>query len=261
MKDLTFSRLLLAAALLAAGAGVALAKEWTTVRIATEGAYPPFNYTDADNTLQGFEVDLGKALCARMKVACVFVQEDWDRLIRGLRRERFDAIMASMEITDERRQRIAFSQRYYRTPPVFMVRKDSDIREITPAALKGRRLGAMTGTVYATYLEDVYGEHSTVQLYGNQDEASVDLAVGRIDAVLGDRIALSVWLKRGREADCCRFLAEPPHDPAWFGEGYGVGLRKQDDDLRQLFDSAIDAIKADGTYDAIRAKYFDFDVK
>ncbi|MCP8937648.1 transporter substrate-binding domain-containing protein [Alsobacter sp. SYSU M60028] len=246
---------------LAVPAAAPLAREWRTVRIATEGAYPPFNFTDADNQLRGFEVDLGKALCARMKVECVFVQEDWDNLIRGLRRDRFDAIMASMEITDERRERIAFSRRYYRTPPVFMIRTDSDVAGVSPEALKGRRLGAMADTVYATYLQDLYGADSTVRLYANQDEASLDLALGRLDAVLGDRIALSVWLKRGREASCCRFLAEPPFDPAYFGEGYGVGLRKKDDDLRQMFDDAIASIQADGVYDEIRARYFDFDVK
>jgi polar amino acid transport system substrate-binding protein len=250
----------LAAMVIASPTGT-LARDWPAVRIATEGAYPPFNITDADNKLAGFEVEIGRALCEHMKAECVFVQEDWDNLIRGLRRDRFDAIMASMEITDERRQRIAFSKRYYRTPPVFMVRTDTDITDISPDGLKDRRIGAMAGTVYATYLEDLYGPGSTVQLYGNQDEASLDLALGRIDAVLGDKIALSVWLKRGKEADCCRFLADAPFDTAYFGEGFGVGLRKRDDDLKALFDKAIDDIQADGTYDAIRARYFNFDVK
>jgi polar amino acid transport system substrate-binding protein len=251
----------LAAAMLALGSPRASARDWSHIRIATEGAYPPFNYVDpADNQLKGFEIDLARAMCTAMQATCDFEIAEWDTLIHDLRHDKFDAIVASLEITEERRQKIAFSKAYYRTPAVFMARKDTDLTAITPEALKGRKLGAMTGTIYATYLEDAYSG-SDVKLYANQDEASLDLALGRIDAVLGDKIALQEWLNRGREASCCRFLADAPHDVTAFGEGYGVGLRKEDDDLRQHFDAAIDAIMADGTYARIRERYFPFDVR
>jgi lysine-arginine-ornithine-binding protein len=260
---------LLAAIALAAAVAVpvsgsvrAVAQDAATLRVATEGAYPPFNYVDtADNQLKGFEIELAKAMCERMRVTCDFIIADWDTMIRDLRRGQFDAIVASLEITEERRQKIAFGKPYYRTPAVFMARKDTGLKDITPQALKGRRLGAMTGTVYAAYLEDHYADGSEVKLYANQDEASLDLALGRIDAVLGDKIALQEWLKRGREASCCSFLADAPADVTAFGEGYGVGLRKEDEKLRQRFDAALDDIIADGTYDSIRARYFPFDVR
>lgn len=236
------------------------AGDWSSIRIATEGGYPPFNFVE-NNQLQGFEIELAKAMCEHMKATCTFVTDDWDDLIPDLKKGQFDAIAASLEITEERRQKIALTKRYYRTPAVFMVRKDTDLTAVTPEAMKGRKLGAMTGTVYATYLEDLYGPGSEVSLYANQDEASLDLALGRIDAVLGDKIALTEWLKRGRESTCCKFLADAPNDVTYFGEGYGIGLRKKDEDLKRQFDAAIDAIQADGTYDRIRARYFPFDVK
>lgn len=251
---------ILAALLAGAPISPSRAADWATIRIATEGAYPPFNFVE-DDKLQGFEIDVAKALCERMKTECVFVLDDWDDLIPDLKKRKFDAIVASLEITEERRQKIALTKRYYRTPAVFMARKDTDLSAVTPQALKGRKLGAMSGTVYATYLEDLYKPGSEISLYANQDEASLDLALGRIDAVLGDKIALTEWLKRGQEASCCAFLADAPDDVSYFGEGYGIGLRKADGDLKRLFEEALDGIQADGTYARIRARYFPFDVK
>ncbi|MFO1149176.1 MAG: transporter substrate-binding domain-containing protein [Alsobacter sp.] len=230
------------------------------IRFATEGAYPPFNFAEGD-TVQGFEIDVARALCAEMKATCSFAIDDWDSLIPDLRAGKVDAIVASLEITEERRQKIAFSHPYYRTPAVFMGRTDSTVTDISPSGLKGLRLGAMENTVYSAYLEDRYAAGSEVKVYANQDEASLDLALGRVDLVLGDKIALAEWLKRGKEASCCRFVADVPWDNEAFGEGYGIGMRKQDTVLRERLDAALLAIQADGTYDAIRARYFPFDVK
>lgn len=239
----------------------AASREWTTVRIATEGAYPPFNFVDAQNQPQGFEIDLARAICERMRVTCTFTTDDWDALIPGLRQDRYDAVMASLEINEERRHRIAFSRPYYRTPAVFMTRKAAPMPDLSPAGMKGRRIGAMAGTVYAAYLEDLYKQGSEIRLYANQDEASLDLALERVDAVLGDKIAMFEWLKRGREADCCAFQADAPPSVAHFGEGYGVGLRKADTDLRDLFNKAIDEIIADGTYQKVRSAYWPFPLR
>lgn len=242
-------------------ASPAASREWTTVRIATEGAYPPFNYVDAQGQPQGFEIDLARALCERMKVTCSFTTDDWDALIPGLRQDRYDAVMASLEINEERRHRIAFSRPYYRTPAVFMTRKASTLTDMSPAGMKGRKIGAMAGTVHAAYLEDLYRPDTEVRLYASLDDASLDLALDRIDAVLGDKIALFEWLKRGKEADCCAFQSDAPPSVAHFGEGYGVGLRKDDADLRQLFNRAIDEIIADGTYQKVRSAYWPFPLR
>lgn len=231
------------------------------IRIATEGAYPPFNFVDANGALQGFEIDLARALCAEMKADCTFNIVDWDALIPDLRAGKIDAIMASMEITPERSRKISFSRPYYRTPAVFMAREDTDITDVTPEGLKGRSVGAMAETPYASFLEAFYKPGTTISLYGSQDDASLDLALGRIDLVLGDKIALAEWLKRGKEAACCRFLADAPDPTHHFGKGFGVGLRKADVALRERFDAAIAAVQANGVYDAIRMKYFTFDIR
>lgn len=258
------SSLPVAVVTLLAAAAVALAAEaktWTTVRIATEGAHPPFNFIDANGQAQGFEVEVGKALCESAGLACSFVVTDWESLIPGLKAERHDAILASLSITDERRRKIAFTERYYRTPYAFAARKDEGRpRGTTPDDLKGRTIGAQDNSLAAPFLEDLYKD-STVKLYASLEEASLDLAVGRIDAVLGDKFMLAEWLAKTREGSCCAFIGDAPDRADYFGEGYGIGVRKQDADLKALLDKAIVTIKANGVYDAIRARYFAFDVR
>jgi polar amino acid transport system substrate-binding protein len=240
-------------------ASPALAQERRVVRIATEGGYPPFNYVDPSNQPQGFEVDLARALCDAMNAACTFVLQDWDGMIDALVAKRFDAIVSSLEITDERRHRIAFSQPYYRMPAAFVGPKDAPLGDASPAALKGTTIGAAAHSEHAAYLEDRY-KGSEVKLYAKLEDASLDLATGRLDFVFGDKLALSKFLETP-QGSCCRFIADAPPNPAYFGEGVGVGLRKEDKALRDMFNQAIGRVVDDGTYDRIRSKYFSFDVR
>ncbi len=252
---------IIAALMMLASSTAVDAKEWTKVRIGTEGAYPPFNFTDSNNQLQGFEIDLGKALCAEMKVECEFGAQDWDGMIPALMANKYDAIMASMSITEERKQQIAFSNKYYATLASFVAPKDSKITSTTPEALKGMTLGGQSSTTHATYLEDVYGKAgATIKLYATQDEANLDLSNGRLDAVLADKIVLLEWLEKTDEGKCCGFVGEDVTDTAYFGEGVGVGLRKADTDLKAKFNAAIEAIRANGTYKKINDQYFPFNV-
>lgn len=229
-----------------------------TIRIATEGAFPPFNFLD-NNEPQGFEVDLGKALCDAMGATCTFVIHDWDGIIKGLVAKEYDAVMASMAITERRKARIAFSKRYYFIPPAFIARKDVDLPDVGPAALAGKTIGTIEGSQHAAFIEARY-EGADLRTYGKLEEANLDLLTGRIDLVLGDKLALSRFLK-SREGACCRVVGEPAADPTHHGEGVAVGLRKEDKALKEMFNQAIERIKADGTYDRIRAKYFEFDTK
>ncbi len=141
-----------------------------------------------------------------------------------------------------------------------MARRGEAVPDLSPEALRTRRIGVMAGTPYERWLEQRVGGDAAVA-YANHDEASLDLALGRIDLVLGDKIALHEWLKRGREAACCVFVGDAPRDPEIFGEGVGVGLRKDDEALRKRFDDALRAIISDGAYDRIRAAWFPFDVR
>jgi polar amino acid transport system substrate-binding protein len=228
------------------------------IRIASEGARPPYNYID-NGELAGFEIEFGRELCARMKVTCTFVAQDWDSLIPGLVGHQYDAIMAAMEISDERRDKIAFSKPYVRMPASFLVNAKSTLHDITPAGLTGKMIGVENGSPEQAFLEDVY-KQSEIKRYGSMEEAILDLAEERIDTAIGDKDALVDFLKNRREGKCCRLLADAPRDPTYYGEGIGIGLRKEDTALRAAFDKAIDAVMADGTFAKIRTKYFDFEV-
>ena len=228
-------RVFAAALVVAASFSLAQAKEWTKVRIGTEGAYPPFNYFDTNQELQGFDVDIAKALCAEMKVECEFVAQDWDGIIPAL-----------------------LANKYYSTPPGLIAPKDTALTETTPEALKGKTIGAQEATTHSSFLEDVYAG-SNIKLYGTQDEANLDLVAGRLDAVAADSIVLGEWLKT-EDGACCKMVGPMENDPKYFGEGAGIAIRKGEDELREMFNKALAAIIANGTYQKINDKYFDFSV-
>ena len=234
------------------------ASEPQTVRVAVEGAYPPFNYLE-QNELQGFEVDLLKALCEVMRVHCVLVTREWEGIVRGLLNREYDAIMSSLEVTERRQKRIAFSRRYYRMPAAIIGRKDEPRLAVTRETLAGRSIGAVDRSEHAAYTENLLKD-SELRLYGKLEEANLDLLTGRIDFVMGDKLALSKFLA-SREGACCQFIADVPENPVYHGHGYAVGLRKEDTDLKAAFDQAIGHVMADGTFDRIRARYFPFDLK
>jgi polar amino acid transport system substrate-binding protein len=243
----------------ALGAFAAIAQERPTIRIATEGAFPPFNYIENDEP-RGFEIEIGKALCEAAKANCVFVIQEWEGLIKGLLRREYDAVMASLAITDKRKARIAFSKPYYRIPAAFIARKDSEIAALDAAALAGKTVGTTAQSEHARFLEERYPE-AQVKTYGKFEDANLDLLAERVDLVLGDKIALTKFLDTREGQNCCRLVADAPFDPEFYSPGVAVGLRREDGALKILFDRAIDQIMANGTYDRIRAKYFSFDMK
>lgn len=225
--------------------------------VGTEGAYPPFNYLEADGTLGGFDVDIAKALCEEMKVECEFVTQDWDGAIPALIAGKYDIFIASMSITEERKQKIDFSEKYYNTPPAIAVAKDSKISN-TAGDLKGKILGAQSSTTHSNYAE-AYFKDSELRLYPTPDEYKLDLANGRIDAVIDDVVVLDDWLKSD-DGSCCRLVGTLKSDPTINGEGAGVALRKGEDALRERINKAIQAILKNGKYKAINDKYFEFSV-
>ncbi len=231
---------------------------WRTVRIASEGARPPYNYLE-NNELAGFEIDLARDLCARMKVFCSFTRQDWDGLIPGLLEHRYDAIMAAMEITSEARKKIAFTKPYIRMPSAFMTLKQRASLDTSPAGLAGKAIGVELGGAQEVYLEDVY-KQSEIRAYARLEEAILDLAEGRLDAVIGDKDAIEEYMKTRKEAECCVLAGDVPRDPAYFGDGIGIGLRKEDTGLKAMFEKALDSCVADGTFAKVTAKYFDFKI-
>jgi len=251
-------RLALAATVtfMSALAGAALAAD--KIIIGTEGAYPPFNNLQADGTLTGFDIDIAKALCEEMKAECTFVTQDWDGIIPALQAKKFDAIIASMSITAERKEKVDFTNKYYNTPPAIAVPKDSSITEATEAGLDGKVLGAQGSTTHSNYAE-AHMKKAELKLYPTAEEYKLDLVNGRVDAVIDDVVVLSEWLK-SEDGACCKILGTLPIDPVINGEGAGIAVRKGDDALREKFNAAIKAIRDNGVYKEINAKYFNFDV-
>ena len=256
MKKL-FSAVFVAA--LALGAAQADAKDWTKVRIGVEGAYPPFSEVTPDGKLIGFDIDIANALCEEMKVECELVTQDWDGIIQQLNNRKYDAIVASMSITEERKKSVDFTNKYYNTPAKFVRKKGSGI-EITEAGLKGKIVGVQRATIHDAFVTEVYGDEVEVKRYGTQDEAYLDMVAGRVDLLLADSVAMQGGFLDSDDGKDYEFVGPDFSDPKYFGDGAGIALRKGTDDLRQMFNDAIDAIRANGKYKAIQDKYFDFDV-
>ncbi|MER8742355.1 ABC transporter substrate-binding protein [Mesorhizobium sp. M1004] len=250
-----FGRFVLAAsAALLLGTGAASAEK---LRIGTEGAYPPFNYANSDGTLGGFDIDLGKALCAEMKAECEFSVQDFDGSIPALQAGKFDAII-NITITPERAEKVEFTHKYYQTPPAIAVPKDSTIAGTSPDDLKGKVLGVQSATIHQNFAEQKYSG-STVKAYPTGDDARTDMANGRLDAMMDGSIILTEWLKKPDGA-CCKLLGTLTADPAIHGPGVGIALQKGNKELADKFNTAIEALRANGKYKEINDKYFAFDV-
>ncbi len=239
--------------------GNGYAKDWKKVRIGVEGAYPPFSFVNPDGTLGGFDIDIANALGEAMGAEVVLVAQDWDGIIPALLARKYDAIIASMSITEERKKKVAFTNKYYQTPAKFVCKKGT-MDTFSREGIKGKKVGVQRATIHDRYLTDNYGKDVTIKRYGTQDEAYLDLTAGRVDMLLADSVALSDgFLKKPEGADY-QFIGPDLNDPKWFGDGAGIAIRKQDTDLVEKFNKAIDTIRANGVYKKIQDKYFDFNV-
>ena len=240
-------------------AGTVQAKDWKKVRIGVEGAYPPFSYVTPEGELAGFDIDIAKALVAAMGAEVELVAQDWDGIIPALLAKKYDAIIASMSITEERKKKVAFTNKYYNTPAKFVCKKGA-MTDFSKENIKGKKVGVQRATIHDNYLTDNYGKDVEVVRYGTQDEAYLDLVAGRVDMLLADSVALSDGFLKKPEGKDFQFIGPDLTDKKWFGEGAGIAIRKEDKELAELFNKAIEQIRADGTYKKIQDKYFDFNV-
>ncbi|NOI00110.1 ABC transporter substrate-binding protein [Vibrio kanaloae] len=249
--------LLVAALAATAATGVVQAKEWKTVRFGIEGAYPPFSWTESDGSLKGFDVDMANALCTEMQVKCKIVAQDWDGIIPSLLARKYDAIIAAMSITEERKKKIDFTGKYALIPNKFIAKKGAGLNFDD---LSGQKIAVQRATTHDKYLTDNYGDTVEIVRYGSFDEAYLDLANGRVAAVLGDASALEEGVLNKAGGEDYEFVGPSLTDPKWFGEGFGIALRKQDKDLTKQLDAAILSLREKGIYQDIAAKYFNYDV-
>jgi octopine/nopaline transport system substrate-binding protein len=257
------------------------------IRIGTEGAYPPWNSKDASGKLIGFEVELANYLCIFMEADCTIVEQDWDGMIPALQMRKFDAIMAGMSITDERKKVITFSQGYADEVASFAVMKGSSLEGmITPvgisltkpngeakkalktitAALSGKTVCTQTGTIHQTFLESGDVGKVNVRIYKTQDEVNLDLASGRCDAALAAAVAFTDYAEKSGKSVV---LVGPTFSGGAFGNGVGVGLRQasqlggtmgaRDAKLLADFNKAINTARKQGIISELAIKWFGFD--
>jgi polar amino acid transport system substrate-binding protein len=237
----------------------------------TAEPYPPFTSQDASGKWVGFEVELKDAICKQLNATCVVVPITWDGLIAGLKEGKIDMIWSSMSITDERRQVVDFTDKYYDTPSIiigpkidhakigFVANPDGKGGQIlNPADLKGKIVGVQTSSTQGYYAQKYFGAGVQTKEYDTLDNTIGDLVAGRTDYLMADKIALDPFLKsdRGQEMEVKATL---PAD-AMLGEGIGAAVRKGDDALREQMNSAISEIRKNGVYNEIAKRYFDFDI-
>ena len=248
-----------------------------SIRIGTEGAYPPWNAKDESGKLIGFEVELANWLCIYMKADCTLVEQDWDGMIPGLIMRKYDAIMAGMSITDERMKTINFSQGYADEVASLAVMKGSSLEGMdTPkainlstsggdvkkalktltAALAGKTIGVQTATIHQNFLESGDVGSVKVRTYKTQDEVNLDLAAGRIDAALAAAVAFTDYAEKSGKPVV---LVGPTFSGGAFGNGVGVGIRKDDTDLLKRFNKAINTARKNGKISELAIKWFGFD--
>jgi lysine/arginine/ornithine transport system substrate-binding protein len=250
----------LTVALLATVSIGAHAKDWTTIRFGVDASYPPFESKGSDGKLVGFDIDLGNEICTRLKAKCVWVENDFDGMIPALKAKKFDGVLSSMSMTPQRAEQIAFSSKLFNTPTRLVAKKGSNILP-TAESLSGKSVGVEQGTIQETYAKTYWEpKGAKVVPYQNQDQVYADLISGRLDAALQDAVQAEIgFLKTPRGAGF-DFAGKNIDDPKTLGNGAGIGLRKEDTDLKAKIDSAITGMRKDGTYQKIAKKYFDFDV-
>ena len=228
------------------------------LRVGVEGAYPPFSWKEADGTLKGFDIDFAHEVCKRLDRECVLVEQEWDGMIPALLARKFDTIIASMSITEERKKKVDFTVKYYNTPAKLVAKKNPGF-EGTAAGLDGKRLGVQRATTHQCSAEKLYPGAELV-LYATQDEVWQDLGSGRLDAQLSDSLQAYegfLVLDVGQDFD---FLGDALDDVECQGVGAGFAVRKEDSALRDALSKTIQDIRADGTYKVMNDKYFAVDI-
>jgi polar amino acid transport system substrate-binding protein len=225
------------------------------VRFLTETDYPPFDYAGPDGTPAGFNVDLARLICEEMKVACTVQMRRFDTLIDALNKNDGDAVIASISPTPEMRQKVDFSDPYYRAPARFVSRKDVNFDEIKPEALEGKKVAVVAGTAHEAYLKELFTE-AELHPYPSQEAAREALKKGDVDLLFGDGISLAFWLNGTDSGGCCVFRGGPYTESRFFGEGIGIAVRRNNDLLRQAFNWALFRLWEKGRFTDLWLRYF-----
>lgn len=229
-----------------------------TVRFGIDGNYPPFAKQGADGKLQGFDVDIAYALCTAMKASCEIVPQDWDGLIPALNANKFDAILSSMSITDERKKAVDFTNKYYNTPSRMIAKAGTTVSQ---ASFKGKKIGVLRASTQEKFAKDFWGKNgATVVSYGKAPEGFLDLKSGRIDGMFVDSVVGETDFLKSAQGKGFAFVGADYSDSKYFGYGAGIAVKKGNKTLQDRLNQAIALIRKDGSYKKVQDKYFNFNV-
>lgn len=249
----------LAVVTLSLSAVTAQARDYDHVRFGVDVPYEPFEYRKPNGELTGFEIDLGNAACKEIGITCEWVVQGWDGIIPGLLARKYDAIMSSMSIKAERREKVLFSEAYYTTPSAWFAASDHNFNVKNKDSMKDARVGVQRGTAQDDYISEVYGDTVKVKRYNTAEDLVLDLKAQRLDLVFLDYpVGEKTLLKEKRFTQASEFIKSPVK---YFGEGVGIAFRKRDKALAAKFNKALQTLKDNGTYDEIMRRYFTYDIK
>src|SRR5215213_2210875 len=227
----------------------------TQIRFLTEFDYPPFNYAGADGNPAGFNVELARLICEELKIECTIQLRRFDTLLQALAENRADAVIASLAVTPETRQRVDFSDPYYRAPARFVARRDTTLREVVPEGTEGKKIAVVAGTAHEAYLKSFFTE-AELKTYPNMEAAREGVRKSEVDLLFGDGIALAFWLNGTDSAGCCVFVGGPFTESRYFGEGVGIAVKRGNDTLRLAFNWALFRLWEKGRFTDLWLRYF-----
>jgi lysine/arginine/ornithine transport system substrate-binding protein len=240
--------------------GQASAADVKTVRIGVEAAYPPFESKSPTGQLQGFDIDLGNALCAQMKVKCQWVENSFDGLIPALQARKFDVIDSAMNINAKRAEQVDFTVPMYLTPAQLVARKGSKLLP-TADSLAGHSVGVLQGSIQEQYAKQMWApKNVSVVSYQTQDAVYADLVSGRVDSTFLDATAASLGFLNQPNGKDFAFAGGPVNDAKIIGTGVGLAVRKGDNELREALNTAFAELQRNGTYQRLLKKYFTVDL-
>lgn len=227
----------------------------TTIRFLTEEDYPPFNFKGPDGNPIGFNVDIARALCSELGLNCTIQVRRFDTILRALEENAADAAIASIAITKETRQRVLFTDRYYRTPARFAAKNDFSDADISPEGIIGKKVAVVAGSAHEVYLRDFFAETAILSL-PTLEQALNALKSGETDLVFADGIALAFWLNGSDSENCCSFRGGPFTESRYFGEGIGIAVRRESDTLRQALNHGLFRLWEKGIFADLYLRYF-----
>jgi arginine transport system substrate-binding protein len=223
-----------------------------TIRFAMEATYPPFEYVDESGQIRGFDIDIANALCKKLNAECTFYNQSFNSLIPSLKIGKFDALISALGVTPEREKQVAFTHSYYEPSGSFVA---PTAKHYTLSDINGKTIAVQQSSTFEKYLQDKYHDKVKMKTYASIQDAFLDLVSGRVEIVLADTPIALAWLKQNKSMQYV-IIENPVVDPKYFGTGYGIAVNQKNTDLLNALNTALAAIKADGTYDKIKKQYF-----